>query len=44
MGDGYGSVLEQEIGKGHLQERDGFISLTEKGRLVGNTVFMEFLL
>ncbi|WP_271396484.1 radical SAM family heme chaperone HemW [Salinicoccus roseus] len=44
MGDVYGSVLEQEIGKGHLQERDGFISLTEKGRLVGNTVFMEFLL
>ena len=44
MDDVYGAVIEQEIEKGHLEEQDGFISLTEKGRLVGNTVFMEFLL
>ncbi|GAA3716906.1 radical SAM family heme chaperone HemW [Salinicoccus jeotgali] len=42
--DVYGEVLGRQIAAGHLEQNGGYVSLTQKGRLVGNTVFMDFLL
>ena len=39
----YGEVIDDEIEKGNLEEKEGSISLTKAGRLVGNSVFIGFL-
>ncbi|GAB3071126.1 radical SAM family heme chaperone HemW [Salinicoccus sesuvii] len=44
MDEVYGTVINQEISKGHIEASKSRVALTEKGRMVGNTVFMEFLL
>ena len=40
----YGSVAERLIEEEMIQIRDGFISLTDKGLILGNDVFEKFLL
>lgn len=44
MDEVYGTVIRKEMAKGHVERSLGHVALTDKGRMVGNTVFMEFLL
>ncbi|MCG1008906.1 oxygen-independent coproporphyrinogen III oxidase [Salinicoccus sp. ID82-1] len=44
MDDVYGTVIRQETDRGHITSSEGYVALTDAGRMVGNTVFMEFLL
>lgn len=43
MTDIFAKPLEKHIGKGLLEEKDGFVRLTKQGKLLGNEVFQEFL-
>ncbi len=40
----YGDVLKRLVEKKLLTRKNGYISLTEAGRMIGNDVFVEFLL
>ena len=40
----YGDVLKSLTGKKLLKRNNGYISLTKAGRMIGNDVFVEFLL
>lgn len=40
----FGEVLNELLNKQLIQENDGFIALTSKGRMFGNDVFEKFLL
>ncbi|MFJ7679279.1 radical SAM family heme chaperone HemW [Peribacillus sp. NPDC097198] len=39
----FGESLEEQMKKGLLTIEDGFVSLTERGKLLGNEVFQSFL-
>ncbi|MGX2960531.1 radical SAM family heme chaperone HemW [Peribacillus sp. JNUCC 23] len=43
MTDVFAKPLEKHVGKGLLEEKDGFVRLTKQGKLLGNEVFQEFL-
>ncbi|MGE8078205.1 radical SAM family heme chaperone HemW [Peribacillus loiseleuriae] len=43
MTDIFAKPLEKHIGNGLLEEKDGFVRLTNRGKLLGNEVFQEFL-
>ncbi|MDR2832931.1 MAG: oxygen-independent coproporphyrinogen III oxidase, partial [Streptococcaceae bacterium] len=40
----YGEVTKKLIRDGLIEDKDGFITMSEKGLFVGNLVFEEFLL
>ena len=40
----YGKIVSRLAGQGLLEEKNGFVCLTEQGLFIGNTVFEEFLL
>lgn len=40
----YGQTLNQLVSDGLIEINDGFISLTERGKVIGNEVFEAFLL
>ncbi|MFD2369736.1 radical SAM family heme chaperone HemW [Brevibacillus sp. GCM10020057] len=41
--DIFGKIIEEEVAKGMLEERDGFLRLTKRGLPLGNEVFARFL-
>lgn len=43
MKDVFGEPLDDQMKKGLLKIEDGFVSLTERGKLLGNEVFQSFL-
>ncbi|MGE7661423.1 radical SAM family heme chaperone HemW [Peribacillus sp. NPDC097197] len=43
MNEIFGESLEEQMKKGLLTIEDGFVSLTERGKLLGNEVFQSFL-
>ncbi|CAD2076135.1 radical SAM family heme chaperone HemW [Phocicoccus pinnipedialis] len=42
--DVYGKALDKHINLGHLQQNDHYISLTDEGRMIGNDIFVDFLI
>ncbi|MED1946367.1 MULTISPECIES: radical SAM family heme chaperone HemW [Brevibacillus] len=41
--DVFGTIIEEEVAKGMLEEQDGFLKLTKQGLPLGNEVFARFL-
>lgn len=42
--DVYGNAIKKHIDLGHLQQYNQYISLTDEGRMIGNDVFVDFLI